>query len=122
MVTTVTSFGRSGLYDWMVQRVTAVVLLAYTVYLVCFLLGNSSLSYQEWQELFGQTWMRIFSLAALISLLAHAWVGLWSVTTDYITNRMMGPMATVLRFIVQSACGLLAFVYLVWGVQILWGI
>lgn len=121
MVTSVTSFGRSGLYDWMVQRVSAVVLLAYTLYLTFFLLGNSNLSYQEWQGLFEQTWMRMFSLMALISLLAHAWVGLWSVTTDYITNRMMGPKATILRFLVQSACGLLAFFYLVWGVQILWG-
>ena len=33
MVTAVTSMGRSGLYDWMMQRVTAVILLAY----FCFL-------------------------------------------------------------------------------------
>ncbi len=29
MVTAVTSMGRSGLYDWLMQRVTAVILLAY---------------------------------------------------------------------------------------------
>ena len=31
MVANVTSFGRSGVYDWMVQRVSAVVLGLYTV-------------------------------------------------------------------------------------------
>jgi len=60
-------------------------------------------------------WMRIFSLLALISLGLHAWVGLWTITTDYIK-----PAA--LRFIIQAVCGLIMFVYLVWGVEILWGL
>ena len=34
MVTQVTNLGRSGLYDWLMQRASAVVLLAYTVFLV----------------------------------------------------------------------------------------
>jgi succinate dehydrogenase / fumarate reductase membrane anchor subunit len=40
---------------------------------------------------------------------------MWSVSTDYIK-------ATGARFVFQSACGLLAFIYVVWGIQILWGI
>ena len=40
MVTSITSFGRSGLYDWMMQRVTAIVLLAYTVFMIGYLLFN----------------------------------------------------------------------------------
>lgn len=121
MVTAVTNFGRSGLFDWLAQRVSGVVLLAYTFFLVGYLLANPELSYNEWQALFQQNWLRTFSLMALISLIIHAWVGLWSVTTDYITIRQLGPKATWLRFILQSIAGLMAFSYLVWGVQILWG-
>ena len=122
MVTTVTNFGRSGLYDWLFQRLSAVVLAAYTIYLVCFLVGHPDLTFSDWQSLFSQTWMRIFSLLALFSLIAHAWIGLWSVTTDYVTTRMMGSVATPLRLVLQLIAGLMAFSYLVWGIQILWGL
>ena len=52
MVTTITSFGRSGLYDWMIQRATAVVLLVYTVFILFYLLTNSGLTYEQWKDLF----------------------------------------------------------------------
>ena len=118
MVTSVTSLGRSGLSDWLMQRVSAVILLAYFGYLSAVLIGG--VDYQGWKELFAQTWMRIFSLLALLSIVVHAWVGLWCVLTDYITERLMGGKATALRLTAQAVCGLMMFVYLVWGIQILW--
>jgi len=121
MVTTVTNFGRSGVFDWMAQRISGVVLLAYTVFLTIYLVNNSGLTYNEWHALFQQNWFRTFSLMALLSLIIHAWVGLWSVTTDYITVRQLGAKATGLRFLLQVIAGLMAFSYFVWGVQILWG-
>ncbi len=121
MVTAVTSMGRSGLYDWLMQRVTAVVLLAYTLCLGAFFVFNSDVTYLQWQELMSRTPMKIFSLLALISLGIHAWVGLWSVFTDYLTERLMGTKGNVMRLILQVLCGLVMFVYLIWGIQILWG-
>lgn len=115
MVTSVTNFGRSGAYDWMVQRVSAVILALYTVVLVGIMVFGPDLTYQNWSALFAQTWMRIFSLMALVSLGAHAWVGLWTISTDYLKNGL-------LRFLFQAICGLLMFVYFVWGVQTLWGL
>ncbi|MGB4246112.1 MAG: succinate dehydrogenase, hydrophobic membrane anchor protein [Pseudohongiellaceae bacterium] len=122
MVTNVTSFGRSGLYDWVIQRITAVVLAVYFVALLGYLLINPDLTYQQWQALFATTWVRIASLLALLALCAHAWIGLWTISTDYLTADMIGAKATVIRFLFQTACVVLMFIYLVWGIQILWGI
>jgi succinate dehydrogenase / fumarate reductase membrane anchor subunit len=119
MVTTVTSMGRSGLYDWLMQRVSAVILLAYFLFVAAVVLGG--VDYASWKALYSQTWVRIFSLMALLSLGIHAWVGLWSVLTDYITERMMGSAGNLLRGILQALCGLTLFTYVVWGIQILWG-
>lgn len=121
MVTAVTSFGRSGLYDWLIQRVGAVVLTAYTIFLVAYVAMNPEMDYAQWSNLYNQLWMRIFSLLALISFITHAWIGLWSVLTDYLTNRLLGAKATVLRLIAQIVLGVAAVTYLVWGVEILWG-
>ncbi len=119
MVTAVTSMGRSGLYDWLMQRISAVVLLAYFLF-VGFIVV-SGVDYASWKSLFGQTWMRVFSLMAFISLGVHAWVGVWGVLGDYFTERMMGRAGNPLRFLLQVLCGITMFTYLVWGIQILWG-
>ena len=122
MVTAVTSFGRSGLSDWLVQRVTAVILLAYTLFLFGFVFCGPAIDYAAWKALFSATWMRIFSLAALLSIAAHAWIGLWSVSTDYLTERLMGPKGNVLRLLFQAVIAIVLFSYVIWGIEILWGI
>jgi succinate dehydrogenase / fumarate reductase, membrane anchor subunit len=122
MVRSITSFGRNGLSDWMIQRISAVILGVYFVGLLGWLLATPDLAYAQWQALFSATWMRIASLAALLALCAHAWIGMWTISTDYLTNDLMGSKGTAIRVLFQIACVLLIFVYLVWGVQILWGL
>lgn len=121
MVTAVTSFGRSGLYDWLIQRVSAVVMAAYVIFIAGFIITTSDLQYDVWKALYGQLWMRVFSLVTLISIAAHAWIGLWAVLTDYLTNRLMGAKATALRVLAQMVLGLVTVTYTVWGMEILWG-
>lgn len=122
MVTSVTSFGRSGLSDWLVQRVSAVILAAYFIFMGVYLLRNGSgLDYAQWVALHQGIVMRIFSLLAILSLAAHAWIGLWSVLTDYITDRLMGPKAVALRVLLQVALIVVTVIYVVWAINILWG-
>jgi succinate dehydrogenase / fumarate reductase membrane anchor subunit len=121
MVTQVTNLGRSGLYDWLFQRATAVVLFAYFVFIVAYLVLNPDLGFEQWKALFGQTWMKAFSMLALLSVVLHAWIGLWAVSTDYMTTRMMGKKGTAVRLLFQASYSLVLFYYLVWGAQILWG-
>ena len=52
---------------------------------------------------------------ALVALIGHAWVGMWTISTGYLK-----PL--LLRFLFQSGCSLVLFVYLVWGVRIVWSI
>lgn len=122
MVTNVTNLSRSGLFDWMGQRVSAVVLGAYILFLLGFLLLHPDMTYEQWHALFSHAWMRIFSLMTLVALTVHAWVGMWTISTDYLTQMALGKISTVVRFLFQAVCGMAMFVFFVWGVQILWGI
>ncbi len=121
MVTAVTNLGRSGLSDWLIQRFTAVVLAAYTVFIVAYLVANPGLTFEQWSGLFDQLWMRAFSLLALVSIAAHGWIGLWGVLTDYVTERMVGSKALFLRVSALGIYALVTIVYLVWGVDVIWG-
>lgn len=122
MVTQVTSFGRSGLSDWVVQRVSAVILGAYTVFLAAWIICSPDMSYADWTELFSCTAMRIFSLLALLSMIAHAWIGVWTIATDYLTPMSFGKAATKVRFLFLCVSAVVLFVYLIWGIDILWSV
>lgn len=115
MVASVTSLGRNGLYDWLIQRVSAVILAVYTLFILGYFVLNPDLTYEQWATLFESTCMRIATLAAVISLAAHAWVGLWTISTDYLK-------ATGVRFVFQAVCGAIMFAYVVWAVQVIWGL
>ena len=119
MVKSVTSFGRSGLSDWLLQRVSGVILLAYAICLGGTLVIG--VDYAQWQAMFASTGMRVFTLLAILSLAAHAWIGMWAVGTDYLTERMLGTKGNLLRLAFQIGCSLAIFVYVIWGTQILWG-
>lgn len=120
MVTSVTNLGRSGLSDWLMQRVSALVLVAYAGFLVFFLAANPGLDYAQWVELFSCRGMRVFSVLALLSLVVHCWIGWWGITTDYLTERQLGSAGNAVRWLAQAGVGLLLFIYLIWGLQVLW--
>lgn len=122
MVTNITSFRRSGVYDWLIQRFTAVFLLLYILFLAFVFIRRPDMQYQEWQALYFNNTIRIFSLIALLSLCAHAWIGMWTIATDYLTPRMLGASANKLRIVFEMFCLIVLVSYFVWGVRILWSI
>ena len=118
MVTQVLSLSRSGLADFVVQRVTAVILAAYAFAMVGFFLGD--VSYERLTAFFWSAPMQIFSTITLVATLAHAWVGMWTIGTDYLRPSHFGGAATSLRFIYQVGCLLIMFVYLLWALRLIW--
>ncbi len=114
MVRSITNLSRSGLSDWMLQRLSAVILAAYTIFIVAFLVKNPDLQYAQWAQLFSQGWVKIFTLLTVLSVLVHAWIGLWTVATDYIK-------ATFIRFVFLLVVALTLFVYVLATVTALWG-
>ena len=102
-----------GLRDWLAQRVTAVVLLVYTLVLIGAVVLQPELDYGSWAGLFASVWMKVATLLALIALVWHAWVGVRDIYMDYIK-------ATGVRLFLQVATVLLLVGYAFWAVIILW--
>ena len=117
----VTRLGRSGVPDWLIQRVTAVVVAAFIVVLLVWLLVTGDVTYAAWKGLFASAWMQIFTFLAVLATCIHAWIGMWTVGTDYIQTRSQGKNADTLRFLYQLGCTLVLITCLLWGINILWG-
>jgi len=114
MVNRLASGASYGLRGWLVQRVSAVVLAGYTVYMAGFLVSHRPLEFSAWKALFMPLWVRVFSLLFFFSLLLHAWVGMRNILMDYVP-------ATGLRLALEVAVIFALAAYGVWSIQILWG-
>ena len=104
-----------GLRDWLMQRITAVVITLYILLLLGLLLFKPGMNLDVWQELFLHTWFRLATFAALISVFLHAWVGMRDIIMDY--ARPTGIRLS-LEVLVIGALVL----YTGWAIQILWGV
>lgn len=122
MVTNVTSLTGSGLADFLVQRVSAVIIGLYSLCVLGFFLANPVLSHAELVSYFGSMSMKLFSTLTILATAAHAWIGMWTVGTDYIRPHYFGRHATAFRFVYQSGCLLVLFVYSVWALPLFWGL
>jgi succinate dehydrogenase / fumarate reductase membrane anchor subunit len=103
-----------GLRDWLAQRVTAVVMVIYSVIFVVMLLKLPQFDFPSWKAMWGTPWMRYATLLFLLSLFVHAWIGMRNIFMDYIKNTAVRLTLYVLVILALVAYG-------AWAVQILWG-
>jgi succinate dehydrogenase / fumarate reductase membrane anchor subunit len=114
MVMNVTSLTGNGLKDWWIQRATAAFFLCYSVFLFGFLALHQPLDYVTWQALFHKLSFKIATVIALFALMLHTWIGVWTVTTDYLKS--LG-----LRFFLQMFIIFVLLAQFIYGLIIVWG-
>jgi succinate dehydrogenase / fumarate reductase membrane anchor subunit len=122
MVTNVTSLTRSGLADFLVQRVSAVVMGLYTFCVLGFFYVTPDVDHMALRGYFGSFAMQTFSTLTILSTAAHAWIGLWTVGTDYIRPHYAGAHATAIRLIYQAGVLAVLFLFVVWSLQLFWNL
>ncbi|MEO6423071.1 MAG: succinate dehydrogenase, hydrophobic membrane anchor protein [Candidatus Nitrotoga sp.] len=123
MVDRIVTGAHYGLREWLAQRVTAVLMAAYTLFIAGYVVLHSrfennvwiSLDYNTWAGLFSSLIMRSFSLLFLLAVFYHAWIGVRNIVMDYVKS---ARTRLVIYVLVITAL----LLYSVWAVQILWGI
>ena len=104
-----------GVKDWLAQRVTAIVMVIYTLILLGTFLTAQNFTYEGWAALFSRQWFKLFSLVTFLGLYYHVWVGIRDIWMDYVKNagiKLALQFATVLWLLACAA----------WTVQILWSV
>ncbi|MDH5737302.1 MAG: succinate dehydrogenase, hydrophobic membrane anchor protein [Gammaproteobacteria bacterium] len=114
-------FGSTGVSDWIVQRISGVVIGLYTLFLAGYILLNPGMGYAQWSGLFDNVLMQLFTVFCLVAVCMHGWIGMWTIGTDYLRPHTAGKNADFLRRIYQLGTLAMLAAYLCWGVWILWG-
>lgn len=114
MVTSITSFSSTGLRDWFIVRVTAVIIATWFFTFLFFWLTHLHPNFPEWHHFLTRPAVRVLTLFAVLSVILHAWIGIWVVLTDYIK-------AIYLRLFLQVSTILLLMGYGAWALKIVGG-
>jgi succinate dehydrogenase / fumarate reductase, membrane anchor subunit len=112
MVNRVVVGAHYGLKDWLAQRVTAGVMVFYTL-LMAVLIALSDGGYEGWRALMSHQGVRFLTFIFILSLCYHAWVGIRDIWMDYVK-----PTAVRLTLHVLTLLGLVGCAG--WAIQILW--
>lgn len=115
MVKSVLSVSHLGLREWIYQRVSAIIMAIYSIALIIYILFYPGLSFVEWHHLFSHDWMKIATIIFILSIMAHAWVGMWTIFTDYVPTYVLRCVLNLLVLLMLTAC-------FMWAVLILWSV
>ena len=101
-----------GLRDWLLQRLTAVYLAGFLIYLMVHFYNQSQVSYQQWQNWITHPAMTVASALFVLAVLLHGWVGMRDVVLDYVHSLRLRLLVLSLIALLFIGCGL-------WALQIL---
>ena len=73
----------SGLPAWVVQRLSALYMVIFTLMALGWYLLVPAIDYTAWRALFAQPVVSIMTAMFFLALLLHAWVGVRDVILDY---------------------------------------
>lgn len=107
-----TGSSHTGLREWLLQRVTAIYMSAFVLYLVFRFAIAPITTYSAWTAWFTLSTVRIAFALFFASVLVHSWIGMRSVFMDYVK-----PMWV--RFIVQLVTATVLLVIALWSLQII---
>ncbi|WP_462320914.1 succinate dehydrogenase, hydrophobic membrane anchor protein [Halochromatium sp.] len=102
----------SGLKAWLVQRITAVYLGLFGLYLALFFAVTPPQDHGQLVAWAGSPWVAVGLLVFIPLLLAHAWVGIRDVLIDYVK-----PLGA--RIALMSLMALLFLASGLWALQAL---
>lgn len=115
MVLNQATLKRDGVQDYVSLRATALIILAYAVFIVGYLLLTPELTYEAWSGLFSNLVMKAATMITLVCIMVHTRIGLWQVLTDYVKG---ASLRSVLSFVLN----LIALAYVAIGLFVLWGV
>ena len=104
-----------GLRDWIAQRVTAVIMVVYTVIILSTVAGLPKMDYWQWLVLWQTPLVQYATVLFIVSLLIHAWIGVRNIFMDYIKDPALRLTLYVLVIVALLWYG-------VWSVQLLWSL
>ncbi|WP_172597681.1 succinate dehydrogenase, hydrophobic membrane anchor protein [Sulfuriflexus mobilis] len=104
--------GLSGFRAWLLQRVTAIYLALFVLFIPLYMWQQASRDYLAWRGLLAEPVIALLFALFFLALCLHAWVGVRDILVDYVS-------ALGLRFLLLSMTAIILISQLLWAWSIL---
>ncbi|MDP2821952.1 MAG: succinate dehydrogenase, hydrophobic membrane anchor protein [Sulfuritalea sp.] len=104
-----------GLKDWLAQRVTAVAMAAYALFMAAAVFRGAGEGFEGWRATMGNGFVRFATFLFIVSLCWHAWIGVRDIWMDYVKPaelRLTLHALTILILVGNAG----------WATRILWSL
>ena len=88
---------------WYLQRWSSIFILLYVIYLFLSIMSLSPVLYDDWMLFVSSFIFKATTSLVFLSILTHAFLGLWTIGTDYLTPRTLGFLNLTLSKIADSS-------------------
>ena len=88
---------------WYLQRWSSIFILLYAIYLFLSIMSLSPVLYVDWMLFVSSFIFKATTSLVFLSILTHAFLGLWTIGTDYLTPRTLGFLNLTLSKIADSS-------------------
>ena len=103
-----------GLRDWLSQRITAALMVLFTLLVLGqILFTRGPIGYETWAGIFATQWMKVLTFTVIIALAWHVWVGMRDIWMDYIKPVWLRLSLQVFTIVWLVGCA-------GWAIQVLW--
>jgi succinate dehydrogenase / fumarate reductase membrane anchor subunit len=105
-----------GLGNWLQQRVTAVIMLLFSVIslgLIIYIANYIDVSIQSWQNIFANIFVKIVVQIFFVAMLIHAWIGVRDIWMDYIQCNFIKLSLHVMTILWLVGC-------LIYSIKVIW--
>ena len=103
-----------GSVIWFIQRYSSLAILAYFLYIAAYII-NASDSYYDWTRFIASIEMKAITSVISALIICHAFIGLWTVGTDYLTQRTLGFLNSGLSKKAELIRGIYLFIFIFSG-------
>ena len=116
----------NGSLIWYFQRISSLLVLTYTIWLFFSFITFDG-TFIGWDLFTSSIIFKLFTSITIISIEVHAFIGLWTIGTDYLTTRTLGFLsyrlvnyADLARNFYQILFLFLGFIFLIIVLIIVW--
>ncbi len=107
--------GANGLRPWLMQRLSAVYIASFLLFILLTLIGTHTVSFTAWHHWVSLPLVNAAFALFVVALLIHAWVGIRDVIMDYV-------QPVVARFLLLLLFGLIFLISLLWSLRVLFSV
>lgn len=105
-----------GIRDWLLQRVTGVIMAIAILEVFLFVyLANDIIdsNFITWQQFFSFTFVKIFAQVTFVAVAIHAWIGIRDLWMDYVKSHGARLVLHTVTILWLAGC-------LIYSAKILW--